>query len=159
MTTGVPARSERDGGDGHDGGDDALGPEAVDAPLLNDVGLEVGEHEGEEEADLRELEDDPETAGESDEGDQSVADDAKRGDGDVELVAVCIFVEGARREDGVAGVIDGAAVELLGDGTGWRLPGVLVVDAESEDADEDTCDGEQGDQILHTPILCRLRDR
>ncbi len=86
-------------------------------------------------------------------GDKGVAGDADVGDGDVEFVGGGIFVEGARGEDGIARVVDGAAVELFGDGAGGSGGGVLVVNAEGEDADEDACDGEQGDEILHESSL------
>ena len=59
---GVPAGNERGGRKEQDGGDDGLRPEAVDAPFLDNVGLEIGEHGGEEEADLGEFEGDPEAA-------------------------------------------------------------------------------------------------
>jgi hypothetical protein len=137
-------------GDGEekDGGDDALGPEAVDAPLLQDVGFDVAEEESEEEGDLGELEGEPPAAHEGEDADDGVADDAKHGDRDVGA-GFGVFIEGARREDGEAAVVDGSAVELFGDGAGRGLGGVHVVDAKGHDGDGDSCYGEQGDQIFH----------
>ena len=136
-----PAGGKNGGGEEEDGGDDRLRPKAVDAPLLDDVGLEIGEHGGEEEADLGEEEEEAHAAEEGGQGHKAVADDAEGGNGNVELAAVGGFVKGAGREVGEAGVVDGAAVEALGNGAGRGGCGVLIVDAQGEDADVEAGDG------------------
>lgn len=148
----VEACARDKGADGQEenGGDDSLGPEAVDAPLLQDVGFDVAEEESEEEADLCELEGEPPAAHEGEDADDGVACNAEHCDGNVRA-GFGIFVEGAGREDSEAAVIDGSAIELFGDGAGRGLGRVHVVNAKGHDGDGDSCYGEQGDQIFHVP--------
>ena len=86
VTPGGPARGEGGGGEKDDSGDDGLRPDAVDAPLLQDVGLEVGEHACGGEADLRKLQHGPPAPQHGEDDHQPVADDAEGRDGDVQLV-------------------------------------------------------------------------
>ena len=142
-------------GEDEDGGDDGEGVEAVDAPLFDDVGLEVGEEGGAGEADFGGLEGEPIPFGEGEDGDECVADHADDGDGDVGLAGVVGFVEGDGREDGVAAVVDGAAVEFFGDGAGGSVGGILIVDAEGKVGIEDAGDGEKSDEEAHVVFIVR----
>jgi hypothetical protein len=148
---GVGAAAEEEFGDRgqDDGSDDNLRPDAVDAPFFDDVGLEVGEEGGAEEADAGEFEDDAQAAEQREDGDEAVADDSDGGDGDVQALGVGVFIEGTGGEDGVAAVVDGAAVELFGDGAGGGGTGVHVVDAEGQGAVDETGHGKQGDEVFH----------
>ena len=114
------AQDERDDGAEQDGRNDGLRPDAVDAPLLQDVVLHVGEEGGEGEADLRDLQEEEVATGEPagperEAGDDCIAENAEDGDRDVELLRVRGFIKAGGREDGEAGVVDCAAVELFGD--------------------------------------------
>jgi hypothetical protein len=131
-----------------DGGNDALGPEAVDAPLLKDVGFDVAEEGGEEEGYLSDFEEKPPAAHEGEDSDYGVAEDSEHCDGDV-VAGLRVFVKGAGREDGEAAVVDGSAVKLFSD-CAWRdLGRVHVMDAERHDGDCDSRHGEKGDQVFH----------
>ena len=125
-----------------------MGPEAVDAPFLQDPGFDVAEEGREEEGDLGYLEGEPPAAQEGDNADGSVAYDSEHCDRNMEA-GVGVFVEGAGWEDSEAAVIDGSAIEFFSDGARRGLGWVHVVDAESHGGDDDSCDGEQGDQIFH----------
>src|ERR1700742_3178932 len=78
-------------GEQNDGCDDALRPDAVDAPLLNHILFKIGEDECAEATDLCGLKGEEIAAQEREDGDQNVADDADGGDGDVAL-AVGVFI-------------------------------------------------------------------
>ena len=135
----VWAAADDQGGDGEqeDCGDDALGPEAVDAPLLEDVGLDVAEEGCEEEGYLSDFEEKPPATHEGEDADCGVAEDSEHCDGNVRA-GLRVFVEGARGEDGEAAMVDSSAVKFFGDGAGWGLGGVHVVDAESHGGDYDS---------------------
>jgi hypothetical protein len=127
--------------------DEALRPEAVDTPLLEDEGFEVAEKCGAEEADLGELEEQPPAAHQSGDGDQGVADDSYGGDRDMECAG--LLVEGFGGEDGEAAVVYGAAVELFRDGA-WRgEAGVHVVNVQRHRRNHDSRYRKQCNQILH----------
>jgi hypothetical protein len=152
------ASSQDECGDGEeeDGGDNALGPEAVDAPFLEDVSFDVAEEGGEEEADLGEFEDQPPAAHEGEDADDGVACDSEDGDGDVGS-GLWVLIEGAGREYGEAAVIDGAAVEFFGDGAGRSESGVHVVNVKSHGGDDNACNRQKSNQILHVLHFTQAR--
>ena len=125
---GGAAGEQSDDTEEKDGSDQSLGPEAVDAPLLQDKGFKVAEEAGAEGADLGEFEEKPPAAQKGEHGEEGIAGDADQGDGNVRGAG--LFVEGAGREDGETAVVDGAAVEALRDGAGRSEAGVHVVDAQ-----------------------------
>ena len=131
------AEDQAGNGEEEDGCDDALGPEAVDAPLLKDVGFDVAEEGGEEEGYLSDFEEKPPAAHEGEDSDYGVAEDSEHCDGDV-VAGLRVFVKGAGREDGEAAVVDGSAVEFFSDGAGRGLGGIHVVDAEGHGGDDDS---------------------
>ena len=152
------AEDEGEEGGEHDGGDDGLRPKAVDAPLFDDVGLEIGEEAGSAKAYFSELEERPPPAEEGEQQHDGIGSDAGGGDGEVELFAVGRFVEGAGREDGETGMINGAAIPFFGDGAGRRGAGIHVVDAQGEDADDQAgeakgCNDKAHDDVPHRSIL------
>src|SRR5580704_11906035 len=87
-----PAHYESTEGKEEDGRDEALRPETVDTPLLQDIGFEVAEEGGAEEADLSDLEEKPPATHEGEDGDESVAGDADGCDWNVQGSG--LFVEG-----------------------------------------------------------------
>jgi hypothetical protein len=143
----LPAHKECAEGEEQDRGDEALRPEAVDAPLLQDVGLEVAEEGGAEEADLRDLEEQPPASHQGQDGDESVADDAYGSYRDMRRAG--LLVEGFGGEDGETAVVNGSAVEALGDGAWGGEAGVHVVNVQRHRGDYDSCHCKQRDQILH----------
>src|ERR1700722_15347963 len=136
--------------------DEGLRPEAVDAPLLEDVGFEVGEEGGAEEADLGEFEEQPPASHGGGEGDAPVAGDADGCHWNVHCAG--LLVEGSGGEDGETAVVDGAAVEALGDGAWGGEAGVHVVNVQCHGGDYDSSYCKQGDQKLHGfyCIHCRM---
>jgi hypothetical protein len=135
--------------------DDGHGIETVDTPLLDDVVLEVGKEGGAGKSDLRGLQGEPILFGERKDRDECVAEDADDGNGDVDFAGVLGFVEADGREDGVAAMVDGAAVKFFGDGAGRRSGGVLIVDAKCEGGVEDADDGEQSNEKAHVDSYCK----
>jgi hypothetical protein len=91
------------------------------------VGFDVAEVEGEAESDEGEEDSEPALAEKGEEGDGGVANDAEGGDGDAE-------------EDGVAAVVDDAAIPVGVDVAGLDAGG--VVDVQGEGGDDDAGDGE-----------------
>jgi hypothetical protein len=152
---GAMIHDQGDDGEREDGSDDGHGVEAVDAPFLDDVFLEEGEEGGAGEADFGGLQGEPIAFGEGEDGDERVADDADDGDGDVDLAGVLGFVEADGREDGVAAVVDCAAVEFFGDGAGRGGGGILVVDTEGERGIEDAGECEKSDEEAHVGFIVR----
>jgi hypothetical protein len=136
----LPAGDEDSYGQEENGGHDALRPEAVDAPFLHNVGFEVAEEAGAQEANLCGFKEQPPASGEREDGDQGVADDADGGYGDV----LCAggFVEGFGGEDGEAAVVDCAAVKVCCDRAGRCEAGVHVMDVQCHRRNDDACNCE-----------------
>lgn len=117
-----------------DEGDEDLRADAVEAPDFEDVRLNVGEIEGETEADDGSAERDGAAAEEGEESDGGIAGDSDSGDGYV-------------ADHGVAAMVDDAAVPVGVDVAGFD--GVGIVDLQGEAGDDDATDGEESDDIAH----------
>ena len=138
------------------------GPEAVDAPFFDDVGLEVAEEGCAGEADLCDLKGEPIPLAESEDHYKCVAEYAKDGDGKVDLTGVGCFVEPYGWELGVAAMIDRAAIESFSDGAGWGDGGVLIMDAQGKRGIEDAGKCEESDEEAHVCTIveaCVRADR
>ncbi len=94
------------------GRNDDLRPDAIDAPLAQDVGLHIAQEGRAGEADFRRLKGEPGPARQCKHGDQRVSHDAEGGDGDVQATGTGSLVEGFGRKHGEARVVDCAAIPV-----------------------------------------------
>ena len=131
------------------------GPEAVDAPFFDDVGLEVAEEGCAGEANLGDLKREPIPLAESEDRYKCVAEYAKDGDGKVDLTGVGCFVEPHGWELSIAAMIDRAAIESFGDSAGRSRRRILIMDAKREGGVEDAGECEESDKEAHVCTIVR----
>jgi hypothetical protein len=126
-------------------GDEGLGENTVEAPDLEDVGLDVTEVKGESESGDREEEGEPTVAEKGGEGDGGVSEDAGECDGEAVSGSCAIVDVGMARfaeveedpvEGGVGTSVHAATVPMGIDVTGLDAGG--VVDVQGEGGNEDT---------------------
>src|SRR5580698_2866863 len=111
------------------GSDDPLRPHTVDAPLLQDVCLQITEKSGKEKADLGELEHQPPAPHQCRNADRRIAHDAQHRDRNMPS-RLGVFIESMWRKDGETAVIDCTAIEFLRH-RAWRSQtGVHVVNTQ-----------------------------
>src|ERR1035437_8747032 len=137
---------------GHDTGqqyrrNDRLRPHAVDAPHLNDVGLDIAKKRSAKEADARQFEHDAQPTHQGENSHQRVSCNADGRHRYMQRARLLVFGNG--RKHGVAAMAYQAAIPMLRHRTRRRSVLVHKVDMERHRAYRHTCYCQQCNQILH----------
>src|ERR1019366_3691646 len=128
--------------------------QAIDAPLVNHVGLEVAEKRGTEKTDARQFEHDPNPSPDREYPNQAVSDNPDDRYGNVHLVGMQLsvlvkFIICNRREDRIFPVVHSAAVPVLRNRTRRRRGRIHVVHVQRQRTHHDARYRKKCNQVFH----------